>query len=62
MAVSGGENWENSRLVRAKTLTVNIKERQRRRERERERRRERESEIKPAIWTKQSWVWRAQST
>lgn len=36
MAVSGGENWENSRLVRAKTLTVNIKERQRRGERERE--------------------------
>lgn len=36
LAVSGGENWENSRLVRAKTLTVNIKERQRRRVRERE--------------------------
>lgn len=32
----GGENWENSRLVRAKTLTVNIKERQRRGARERE--------------------------
>lgn len=45
LAVSGGENWENSRLVRAKTLTVNIKERQRRREGggERERGRERTS-------------------
>lgn len=36
LAVSGGEHWENSRLVRAKTLTVNIKERQRRRVREKE--------------------------
>lgn len=32
LAVSRGENWENSRLLRAKTLTVNIKERQKERE------------------------------
>lgn len=45
LAVSRGEkNWENSRLVRAKTLTVNIKERQRRREEEKDREREREKE------------------
>lgn len=36
MAVSRGENWENSRLVRAKTLTVNIKERGSEREREKQ--------------------------
>lgn len=30
LAVSGEENWENSHLVRAKSLTVNIKERLRR--------------------------------
>lgn len=32
----GGKNWENSRLVRAKTLTVNIKDRGEERGRERE--------------------------
>lgn len=33
LAVNGRKNWENSRLVRAKTLTVNIKERETERER-----------------------------
>lgn len=36
LAVRGEENWENSHLVRAKTLTVNIKERLRGEEREQE--------------------------
>lgn len=31
LAVSGRENWENNRLVRAKALTANIKERGRER-------------------------------
>lgn len=37
LAVNGRENWENSRLVRAKILTVNIKDQDREREREKER-------------------------
>lgn len=53
--LSGEENWENSRLVRAKTLTVNIKESHRRGERGKRAR-------KPAIWTKEPEAYNKHSS